>query len=137
MPSFYAPQAEATDRDQRAHAQALGHDVGAISVAMAGGGEAAYPGPEPILAGVPAEFKPEAPAADPRSLTAAVQDAAAAAPAAVSGESAPEQELRETKRFELFKRGTSLQSYAACPFQVRSSGIRADHDLTLTRLRHQ
>lgn len=52
------------------------------------------------------------PAAEPASLTAAVQDAAAAAPA--------EQELRETKRFQLFNRGASLQNFAHCPFQVRS-----------------
>lgn len=70
-----------------------------------------------IPAGGDASAGQEEQAAEPASLTAAVQDAAAAAPA--------EQELRETKRFELFNRGASLQNVAHCPFQVRKSACAA------------
>ena len=61
--------------------------------------------------------QPESQQQEPASLTAAVQDAAAAAPL--------QQELRETKRFELFNRGASLQNFAHCPFQVRAACLPA------------
>lgn len=85
-------RAQAQKAEQDAHGSSQGP---AFSGATAGGSAAQPTSQQP---------------SQPASLTAAMQDAAAAAPV--------EEEMRESKRFELFNRGASLQNYANCPFQV-------------------